>query len=350
MSREKFFALGDSVTQGVGDELQDGSYLGWPRRLAAMLEDYSWSLDVVNLAVPHARAPQVRIKQLPEVAGIPALIASVIIGMNDALGSFSVGSYRRDYETIVAELSKSARIVLTATLSDISPRRGLSPADAAAVSSKIRNANLVIREVAAKYHAVCLDAAAVPEPSGNGFWLADGLHPNPCGHQQIAAAFATLLTERFQLAPAGSAAPVHDRTPVDPQGFARLAADPRQETIAPALAENAELWTPASRYPFIGRETVSTVLEIFLRDVVTDIGYDREFEQAGSFCMTFHGSISGAACEGVDIVELGADGLVRRCTVFIRPLAAVLAMSRKMVVSLRDVSIQIPEGSPPGGR
>ncbi|GCE01954.1 SGNH/GDSL hydrolase family protein [Embleya hyalina] len=336
-----FLSLGDSVAQGEGDELPDGSRRGWVRRLAPLLGDVCGRLAVVDLAERNARAPQVRIRQLPAAARTPARIASVVVGMNDALGSFSPEGYRRNYEAIVGELSAIAPIVLTATLADLSPRLGLAPLDAERVGRQIRQANTVVREVSAKYRTVCLDADTVGGSTEERLWLPDGLHPSPAGHRLIATAFAELIRER--LGGAGGAATPGAR--LDARRFTHLALHPRREAIAATLAEDVELWTPATPHAFTGREAVSTVLAIFLGDVVDDLSYGRGFEQADSLCMTFSGRISGHPCEGVDIVELDAAGLVRRCTVFIRPLPAVLAMSRKLAVSLGESGVPVASGT-----
>lgn len=313
-----FVSVGDSVARGVGDE----SHGGWASRLAELLAPSFGPLELVNLAERDARAPRVRITQLPAAVQRPAALAAVIVGMNDALGAFSQASFRRDYGEILAGLSGTAAHVLTTMLADVSDRLGLEESRRDRIREHIRQANEVISEVSAQHGALCLRA---PEEHADSdrMWSSDGVHPGPDGHAWIAGGFAELLGQRC--APERVCA-----APVGPRWFEDLARDPREEAIAPALAPDVELRTPALADPFVGRKAVAHVLAAFLGRVVDELVHETCYTRPDSFCMTFSGSVSGVPCEGIDLMETGPDGLVRNCAVFLRPLPAVAAMSRRM--------------------
>lgn len=351
-----FVSVGDSVARGVGDE-RDG---GWVRRLTELLEPAFGPLELANLAERDARAPRVRITQLPAAVQRPAEIAAVVVGMNDALGAFWADNFRRDFAEILAGLSGVARHVLTTTLVDVSGRIGLAEPERTRVAEQIRQANEVIAEVSAKQGALCLRAPA-DGPDCGQMWSADGLHPGPGGHAWMARGFAELLGA---VPPAGESAgderggPSGERSGDLPSGqlgdqlgdpsgdlsgedsvgradevppwFRELARDPRAEVIAPALAADVELRTPARAEPFTGRAAVARVLAAFLGEVVAGMRHHGCYARGDSLCMTFSGSVSGVPCEGVDLLEIGPDGLVHDCAVFLRPMHAVVAMSREM--------------------
>ena len=326
-----FVSVGDSVARGAGDD----SGRGWAARLAAKLEPTFGPLNLVNLGERDARAPRVRITQLPAAVRRPAVLAAVVVGMNDALGAFSAARFRRDYAEVLAALADTAPHLLTTTLVDVSDRLGLDEAERTRVRENIRQANEVIAEVSAEHGALCLRA---PRSGPEHFWSADGLHPGPDGHEWIAAGFAELLDQRARSERAAA-------LPVGPRWFADLARDPREEAIAPALAPDVVLRTPAREEPFSGRPVVARVLAAFLGRVVGGLEHRTCYARPDSFCTTFSGSVSGVPCEGVDLVETGPDGLVLNCAVFLRPLPAVVAMSREMAAVLGSELIGAPEAA-----
>jgi lysophospholipase L1-like esterase len=301
-----------------------------------MLTDSRGELEVINLARSHARVAHVRFHQLSRVPDFPTSIASVIVGMNDALGTFSLESFRMHYEAIVAFLAHRADMVLTATLADISCQLGLSSEAGHAVRRHIEQANEVIRAASARYETVCLDAGSAA--GQQDIWLSDGLHPNVEGHRRIATAFAKLIVS--QKASAIMRAEPSDRYAHEFADLvADLAAHPDPNQLRGLFSPNAELWTPASPTPFLGPDAVSTVLQIFLSDVVSGLTYHCRLVGTGVVGMMFSGKIAGIRCDGFDLIEFGPDSLIRRFTVYLRPLPAISAMARAMAVALSGRTI-----------
>jgi len=82
----RFVAIGDSLTEGIGDEPKSmtaraggrtGSPSSW-RRPAR-------SITYANLAVRGRRLADVRAEQLPRALSLDPDLASVIVGVNDAI-------------------------------------------------------------------------------------------------------------------------------------------------------------------------------------------------------------------------------------------------------------------------
>lgn len=197
MTVKHMVALGDSLSVGVGDELDArGAPRGWVRRLLALLGPDWREEHLLNLGVVNARTPQVRIKQLPVALRHPARCASLITGMNDVITKFSARHYERNYTEIVANLSENFPLVLTATLPDISKRVGGDAEAIALIHTNTLIANEIIRKASAWHDTVCFDAWAATSMAPD-LWSTDGLHPHARGHATIAAAYRALIGVRL---------------------------------------------------------------------------------------------------------------------------------------------------------
>ena len=116
----RFVAVGDSLTEGVGDPGPRGDLRGWADRLAEGLRRVDEGLTYVNLAVRGQTTRQVRETQLETALGLRPDLASALSGMNDLLQpDFDPEVYRRDLDAIVDPLVAAGAVVLTATFPDV---------------------------------------------------------------------------------------------------------------------------------------------------------------------------------------------------------------------------------------
>ncbi len=192
-------ALGDSVTEGVGDPVPGGGLRGWADRLAAGLRALEGDLFYANLAQRGRTTRQIRDHQLePALAHRPDL-ASAITGMNDVFPrTFDADGTAELLDEMVSALIGAGATVLVATLPDVTrvfpvPSRMLT-----SLRSRLNAMNVAIRAVAAKHEGdmVLVDAAEYPDELTRRNWSIDMLHPNSRGHLTIARAFADRLSER----------------------------------------------------------------------------------------------------------------------------------------------------------
>jgi lysophospholipase L1-like esterase len=192
-----FVALGDSLTEGVGDPARGGGLRGWSDRLASSLQRADDSLIYVNLARRGLRTEEVRRSQLDAALAAKPDLASALSGMNDLLDrAFDPSRYATDLETLVKPLSESGALVLTATFPDITAFSPLPSRLTRGVQSRLHAASAAVREVSERYDTVCLDADELPEPIERAVMSVDRLHPGPLGHVLLAQMFARLLSER----------------------------------------------------------------------------------------------------------------------------------------------------------
>lgn len=123
----RYVAMGDSISEGVGDTpWPDGSAQGWTDRLAVLLDEQHGSVEYANLAVRGYQAGQVRDRQLAAALALAPDVVTITAGMNDILRP------RVDFDELTAILSElvvsftaSGAQVLLVPVPDVT---GISPA------------------------------------------------------------------------------------------------------------------------------------------------------------------------------------------------------------------------------
>jgi lysophospholipase L1-like esterase len=194
---KRFVAVGDSLTEGVGDPRPGGGLRGWADLLAGALQAVDPDLIYVNLARRGLRTEDVRRTQLPAAVAARPDLASAVSGMNDLLEpDFEPSHFDRELDALVRPLSETGALILTGTFPDITMFSPLPKRFTAAVRSRLLAANEVIRGVSRRHGTLCLDADELPEPVERAMMSVDRLHPGPRGHLLIAQLFARMLEER----------------------------------------------------------------------------------------------------------------------------------------------------------
>ncbi|MFD0305482.1 SGNH/GDSL hydrolase family protein [Streptomyces sp. NPDC127119] len=191
----RFVALGDSLTEGVGDPVGDG-WRGWAALLAAGLAPSGASVEFRNLAVSGAQTRDVLERQLPVALAERPDLASVVIGVNDTLRcTFDIHAVAERLDEVYAALTGQGAVLLTACLPDPGTMLGLPGALARPLARRQRAVNAVVHALSERYGAVHLHAAEGDWVAERGMWSADRLHPGERGHRQLALHFHALLVE-----------------------------------------------------------------------------------------------------------------------------------------------------------
>lgn len=193
-----FVALGDSMTEGVGDPLPDGSLLGWAARLSGWLAEQHPDLRFENLARRSLTTAEVRASQLPPALEMKPDLASVITGVNDALKpDFDARVFEDEFVATIEPLRAAGATVLTATFPNVRWGRLITPQVRATMQGRLEEVCDVVRRVAAEHDALCVDAwNEIPDPRVMSI---DRLHPSPWGHRLMAVRAAELINDRFGL-------------------------------------------------------------------------------------------------------------------------------------------------------
>ncbi|SDK60217.1 SGNH/GDSL hydrolase family protein [Cryobacterium sp. Sr8] len=182
---ERYVAIGDSFTEGVGDELPGGQVRGWADLVAlGLAEASSTPVAYANLAIRGKLLGPIVAGQLePALAQAPDLV-SICGGGNDLMRPRVEIPYIVDLLAVVVDraIAQGAHVVM---LSGANPsrhlpmgaliqRRGDLLADACRVAFTRPGVTLV-------------DNWADPELEERRFWSADKLHLNSRGHTRIAS-------------------------------------------------------------------------------------------------------------------------------------------------------------------
>jgi len=183
----RFIALGDSFTEGMQDEKVNDQYRGWADRVAQALASQTPGFTYLNLAVRGKLVGQVIDDQIPValrwIEG-PRTLVSFHAGANDLL--------RPSYDpNVVLPRYREAIKVLAATGCQLMVFTAI---ERVAKSGKMQEIweerfsafNKNVREMAAQYNGIVLEATNDPDIGSRRFLDKDRLHLNPAGHHRVA--------------------------------------------------------------------------------------------------------------------------------------------------------------------
>ncbi|MGW3953811.1 SGNH/GDSL hydrolase family protein [Streptomyces sp. NPDC004752] len=189
----RFVALGDSLTEGVGDPVGDG-WRGWAALLADGIAE--GPVEFTNLAVSGAQTRDVLERQTPDALGLRPDVASVVIGVNDTLRcTFDIHAVAARLDKVYAAFTRQGTVLLTACLPDPGAMLGLPGVLARPLARRQRAVNTVVHALSERHGAVHLHASEGAWLTDRAMWSADRLHPGERGHRQLALRFHALLAE-----------------------------------------------------------------------------------------------------------------------------------------------------------
>lgn len=187
----RYVAIGDSLSEGVGDEpWPDGSPRGWTDRLAALLadDDPQRPVHYANLAIRGQRAAQVRETQLSAARRLEPDVVTLTAGMNDLLRPrIDFGRLRSDLFAMVSPFTEAGVAVMLVPIPDIVR---VSPAGRL-IDARRRRLNGLYQELVDECGVLPLT-----ETKGSVFedpraWSSDRLHLCAMGHERLALAAAS---------------------------------------------------------------------------------------------------------------------------------------------------------------
>ncbi|WP_371477668.1 SGNH/GDSL hydrolase family protein [Kitasatospora sp. NBC_00315] len=221
----RFAALGDSLTEGVGDP-SPGGWRGWAAVLAGALAAEQGGVEFHNLARSGALSHDLTREQLPAARALRPGLAAVVVGGNDTLRTgFDIHRTAGELDTALRALAGDGAALLTACLPDPGRLLRLPQQLARPLGRRMAAVNTVVHALSARYGAVHLHLAELPWTAERTLLSVDRLHPSALGHHLIARGFHGLLAE------AGH----------------RLGPEPVSDPGAPAPGPAADLWWMATR-------------------------------------------------------------------------------------------------------
>jgi lysophospholipase L1-like esterase len=170
-------ALGDSITNGIGEPALGVHSQSWAQWVAEVLE-----LPFTKLASDGAQTADVLREQVPRLRG-PYDVGCVYAGVNDVRAlDFDPGAYERDLRAIATAVAvASERVVLCTIPADLGRPRA---------APKPRAASAIVRRVASDARALVVD---LDDLAGTPWLLPDAVHPTAVGQLEIADRAARVL-------------------------------------------------------------------------------------------------------------------------------------------------------------
>lgn len=216
----RYVAIGDSLSEGVGDEpWPDGSPRGWTDRLAALLADHhgeNQAIHYANLAVRGYKTAQIADTQYQAAIEMEPDFVTLTAGMNDILRP------RVDFDGLEGALiglvesfaSAGAQVVVV----PIPNVAGISPAGRLINNRRLR-LNAIYQHLVDDYWVMPLTKTTNTVFEDPRAWDEDRLHLSTLGHERLAcaagASFGLPIDFDFLLAPQGAVPPRTFRTEAD---------------------------------------------------------------------------------------------------------------------------------------
>ena len=105
------------------------------------------------------------------------------------------------------------------------------------------------------------------------------------------------------------------------------------------FAQDIVFHSPATFYPFVGRETVIALLRI-VAETFEDFRYTDELDAGGAQALIFRAAIDGREIEGLDLIRFDDDGLIADFTVMLRPLSGLVPFAQAMGEKVAEAGLQ----------
>lgn len=232
----RYVALGDSMTEGVGDPdpARPNGVRGWADLVAEQLTAAHPDTRYANLAVRGRLLRGIVAEQLEACLALEPTLVSLYAGGNDLLRPRAdVDALMGVYEQAVARLRASGAQVVLFTAFD--PGR-----DAPTSWTRPRQAlyNEHVREIADRHGCLVLDYWRMRTLQDWRYWAVDRLHMSTAGHTHVAVRVLELLGVDHALE-----LPPTDRLPV---------------TASPGVLKEDLLWAREYLLPWIGRRLRGT--------------------------------------------------------------------------------------------
>ena len=199
MSFQRYVAIGDSFTEGVGDPdpARPNGVRGWADRVAEHLATLEPDFRYANLAIRGRKLPAIIDEQLKPALALGPDLVTIHGGGNDVLRpKVDLDALAARYDEAIARLSASGARVVMFTLFD----PGTSGIYAS-VRGRFAVFNEWAREIAERHDAILVDQWRMRDIELPAVMDDDRMHLNAAGHTWMAARVLDALGVGHELAP-----------------------------------------------------------------------------------------------------------------------------------------------------
>ena len=185
MTDIRFVAIGDSFTEGVGDELADGSVRGWADLTAeGIARATDAPIQYANLAIRGRLIAPILAEQLQPALDLQPTLVSFNGGGNDMLRpSTNMASILDQTERALTRILESGATPILLFGAD--PTGGLP--GGSRFRAKAEALGEGAQQIADRLGVVLVDNWNDPELPKAQYWSTDRLHMAPVGHHRVAA-------------------------------------------------------------------------------------------------------------------------------------------------------------------
>ncbi|HET6534459.1 MAG TPA: SGNH/GDSL hydrolase family protein [Actinoplanes sp.] len=189
----RYVAIGDSFTEGVGDELPDGSVRGWADLVAAGLAAARGAtVQYANLAIRGRLLAPIVGEQLP--AALALSPAPTLLSLNG--GGNDMMRPAADLGRLIALTEQAVRCCAGAGVRMVL-LSGADPSERLPFGGLVRRRGALltaaVADLAARYDMVFVNVFGDAEIRRAAYWSHDRLHLNPAGHQRVAGLVLSTL-------------------------------------------------------------------------------------------------------------------------------------------------------------
>lgn len=181
----RYVALGDSFTEGIGDPNPDspGGHRGWADRVAEELAHGHDSFAYANLAIRGRLLNQIIGEQLQPALDLAPDLVTICAGGNDVIRpGGDPDQLAEKMDSAIALLAGSGATVVLFTGPDLGNTLVLGN-----VRGRVAVYNENLRTIAARHDVLIADMWALRQLRRRDMWAPDRLHFSPLGHHTIAA-------------------------------------------------------------------------------------------------------------------------------------------------------------------
>ncbi|OXB99665.1 lipase [Bacillus sp. M13(2017)] len=181
---KRFVAIGDSFTEGIGDEVEGIALKSWVDHFVQLCEK---DIEYANFAKRGLVTEEIRLQQLEKALTFNPDLVSLIAGANDVLkGRWNHDAYKNDMEFMIDTLSKAGADIIIANLPDFTVRLPFASEKKQVIKEQLLEANEVIHSLSREYKLHHVDFWNHHLVNDNTLWSKDLIHPNSKGYVKVA--------------------------------------------------------------------------------------------------------------------------------------------------------------------
>lgn len=181
---QRFVAIGDSFTEGIGDEVEGIALKSWVDHFVQLCVN---DIEYANFAKRGLVTREIRSQQLEKALTFNPDLVSLIAGANDVLkGRWNHYAYKEDMKCMIDTLSKTGADIMIANLPDFTVRLPFSTEKKQVLKEQLLEANEVILSLSREHKLHHIDFWNHQLVNDNTLWSKDFIHPNSKGYVKVA--------------------------------------------------------------------------------------------------------------------------------------------------------------------